>query len=316
MAYRFLLEVPEALYAQANVVISHTPDAGIVDVHDGIVGDFDNDGQTLTLSAQTLDVVSRIGEWYDQVVATTPGAGAVNFLLTNGRRMPVGTIDDAEVVNAIRHDQPWVERSIPKIGEHMTRTAPTGTLKPAVSSTDMKAAGLGTLPSISNITILATDDPTDHQAITVDDVTMYHLEVIDLANPERTYGEIFGAALVDRADRTANGEYIWHGAGYDFEQEAQFGSEPDFAFLQNGPLVIALERMGRGLPLDVFANPPAPIRLLVDDASLAAIRGNVLTRSWNVFDDSVPGIFVFRDPMGYTWAIHGESAEKEAAANA
>ena len=316
MAYRFLLEVPEALYAQANVVINHTPDAGIVDVHNGIVGDFDNDGRTLTLSASTLDVVMRVGQWYDEVVATTPGAGAVNVLLTNGRRLPVGTIDDAEVVNAIRHDQPWVERTIPKIGEHITRTAPAGTLQPAVAHPATRVAATGSLPTIADIRILATDDPSDHKAITVDDVTMYHLEVIDLASPERVYAEVFGAALVDRADRHDDGSYIWHGAEYDIEQEAQFGTEPDFAFLQNGPLVIALERMGRSWPLDVFAHPPAPIRLLVDDASLAAIRGNVLTRSWNVFDDTTPGIFVFRDPMGYTWAIHGESAEKDAATNA
>lgn len=316
MAYRFLLEVPEALYAQANVVISHTPDAGIVDVHEGIVGDFDNDGKTLTLSAHSLEVVKRVEAWYDEVLVRVSKPGEVNFLLTNGKRLPVGSTEAIEIVNAIRHDQPWVERTIPKIGEHTTKTAPQGTLQPAVARPETRAMGVATLPATADIRILATDDPNDHNAITVDDVTMYHLGVADLASPERMYAEVFGALLVDRADRNANGGYIWHGAAYDIEQEAQFGTEPDFAFVQNGPLVIALERMGRSWPLDVFANPPAPIRLLVDDASLAAIRGNVLTRSWNVFDDSTPGIFVFRDPFGYTWAIHSESSEKDSAPNA
>lgn len=316
MAYRFLLEVPEALYAQANVVISHTPDAGIVDVHDGIVGDFDNDGQTLTLSAFSLDVVSRVEAWYDEVLVTTPNAGEVNFLLTSGKRLPVGSVEATQIVNAIRHDQAWVERSIPKIGEHTTKTAPRGTLEAAVAKPNTRSAGSATLPSIADITILATDDPSDHKAITVDDVTMYHLEMIDLANPERIYGEIFGASLVDRADISARGEYIWHDASQDPDQEVEGAIEADFSFLQNGSFVVAMQRMGRSWPLDVFANPPAPIRLLVDDASLAAIRGNVLTRSWNVFDDSTPGIFVFRDPFGYTWAIHNVSTQKDSNSNA
>lgn len=316
MAYRFLLEVPDALYAQANVVISHTPDAGIVDVHEGIGGDFDNEGKTLTLSAHSLDVVHRLSDWYTDVLFTTPNADMVNYALTNGTRLPVSGTDPGDVVAAIRRDQPWVERSIPKIGEHSTKTAPAGVLQPASGVAVREALDTKNGPLLGNITILATDEPNDHPVITIDDVTMLHLPVIDLARPERAYGEIFGAAMVDRADRDGRGGWIWHGASYDIEQEAQFGTEPDFAFVQNGPLVIALERMGRAYPLDVFANPPAPIRLLVTDDSFTSIRGEVFARNWNVFDDATPGVFGFRDPFGYTWAIHSESSEKETVSNA
>jgi hypothetical protein len=122
---------------------------------------------------------------------------------------------------------------------------------------------------------------------------------------------------VDRADRDGHGGWIWHGIESGIEQEAHlFGAEPDFSFVQNGPLVIALERMGRAYPLDVFANPPLPIRLLVDDASFAAIRAEVLVRNWNVFENSAQGLFGFRDPFGYTWAIHSESSEKDTHPNA
>ena len=142
MAYRFLLEVPDALYAQANVVISYAPDAGIVDVHEGIGGQFDNPGKTITLSAHSLDIVHRLHAWYADVLFNQADAAPVNYLLTNGTRMSVAAIEPGEVVAAIRRDQPWVERSIPKIGEHATRTAPQGVLQPAMASAAVRASGL------------------------------------------------------------------------------------------------------------------------------------------------------------------------------
>ena len=318
MAYRFLLEVPDALYAQANVVISYAPDAGIVDVHEGIGGEFDNPGKTITLSAHSLDIVHRLNAWYADVLFNQADAAPVNYLLTNGTRLSVAAIEPGDVVAAIRRDQPWVERSIPKIGEHATRTAPQGVLQPTMATAAARASGQATsyAPRLAAVTILATDEPRDHPVMDIDDVAMLHLGVIDLARPERAYAEIFGAALIDRADRDGKGGWIWHGADYDDEQEAQLGTEPDFAFVQNGPLVIALERAGRAYPLDVFAHPPAPIRLMVDDPGFHAIRGEVLARDWNVMDDSTPGVFGFRDPFGYTWAIHSESFEKDALPNA
>jgi hypothetical protein len=319
MAYRFLLEVPDALYAQANVVINHAPDAEIVDVHEGIGGDFDIPGKTMTLAGHSLDLVHRIHDWYADVLFHMPDAPPVNFLLVSGGRLGVALTHPDDVVAAVRRDQPWVERTIPKIGEHAVRTAPPGVLKPAVATMEARLVGTDSSrgPRLGNITILATDEPRDHPVMVIDDVPMLHLPVIDLGPAERTYAEIFGAALMDRADRDGRGGYIWHGADFEIEQEAhEFGVEPDFAFLQNGPLAIALERIGRAYPLDVFSNPPAPIRLLVDDASFANIRGEVLIRNWNVFDDSTGGVFGFRDPFGYTWAIHSESFDKGSSTNA
>jgi len=319
MAYRFLLEVPDALYAQANVVINHAPDAELVDVHEGIGGNFDIPGKTLTLAGHSLDLVYRIHDWYADVLFHSPDAPPVNLLLVSGGRMGVALANPDDVVAAIRRDQPWVERSIPKIGEHAVKTAPPGVLKPAVATLDARLARTGTArgPRLGNITILATDEPRDHPVLEIDDVPMLHMPVIDLGPAERTYGEIFGAALVDRADRDGRGGYVWHGTDYEIAQEGhEFGAEPDFSFVQNGPLVIALERVGRAYPLDVFSNPPAPIRLLMDDVSFATIRAEVLTRNWNVFDAASDGIFGFRDPFGYTWAIHSESSEKGVPTNA
>lgn len=314
MAYRFLLEVPDALYAQANVVISHTPDAGIVDTHEGVGGDFDNPGKTLTLSAHSLDIAWRLKEWYADVQANVPGAAPVNYLLTNGTRISVADVQPADVVAAIRRDQPWVERSIPKIGEHATRLGPAAALLPAVASVEIRAGRTAVVnaPRVGNVTILATDEPTEHPALTIDGVTMVHLPMIDLFRAERAYAEVLGTRLLDRADRDGKGGYLWHNVQGEHTGDVRTVPEADFSFLQNGALTIALERMGRAYPLPVYSNVPDPVRLLVSDESLESIKAEALVRNWTVMDDSTPGVFVFRDPYGYTWAIHSESFEKDA----
>lgn len=320
MAYRFLLEVPQSLYEQANVVISHAPGAGINDTHRGIAGDFDNRGITITVSAHTLEVVSRLRDWYDDVQANIPNAEVVNYYFTDGTRVPVSAVDPAVIVAAIRRDQPWVDRSIPKIGEHETRTGPASALKPAMASVETHAARTGAAlinaPRVGNITIVATDEPTDHPTITIDGATMLRLPMIDLFRAEEAYAEVFGAELIDRADRDGHGGYIWYNASPGHEGDVRTVPEADFAFLQNGPLTIALERLGRAVPLDVHGNVPAPVKLMVADDSLEIIKAEALVRNWTVMDDTTAGIFVFRDPFGYTWEIHAESFEKEAISNA
>lgn len=318
MAYRFLLEVPEDLYSQANVVISHAPNAGINDTHDGIHGDFDNPGITLTLSAHTLDIVWRLKDWYADVQENIPGAGPVNYLFTDGIRVSVADTEPEDVVAAIRRDQPWVDRSIPKIGEHITHTAPEGVLKPASGSVATRASGTAVVnaPRVGNVTILATDEPTDHPTVTIEGATMLHLPMIELFRAEQAYAEVFGAELVDRADRDGEGGYIWHNAQPGQQGDVRSVPEADYAFLQNGPLTLALERLGRAAPLSVHSNVPAPIKLLVPDENLETIKAEALVRNWTVMDDATDGIFIFRDPFGFTWEIHAQSFEKEALSDA
>lgn len=318
MAYRFLLEVPEDLYSQANVVISHAPNCGITDTHDGIHGDFDSPGITLTLSAHTLDIVWRLKDWYDDVLENIPNPGPVNYLFTDGSRVPVAGTDPADVVAAIRRDQPWVERTIPKIGEHNTHTGPEGVLKQASASVATRASDTAVVNAhrVGNVTILATDEPTDHPTITIDGATMLHLPMIDLFRAEQAYAEVFGTRLVDRADRDGQGGYIWHNAEPGQWGDVRSVPEADFAFLQNGPLTLALERLGRAAPLNVHGNVPAPVKLLVPDENFETIKAEALVRNWTVMDDTTPGIFVFRDPFGFTWEIHAQSYEKDALSDA
>lgn len=193
-------------------------------------------------------------------------------------------------------------------------------MKPAMASVESVAnrtgAALISAPRVGNVTILATDEPTDHPAITIDGATMLHLPMIDLFRAEQAYAEVFGAQLVDRADRDGRGGYVWHNAEPGQWSDVRTVPEADFAFLQNGPLTLALERMGRAEPLDVHSNVPAPVKLLVPDESLESIKAEALVRNWTVMDNKTPGIFVFRDPFGYTWEIHAESFEKDVLADA
>ena len=320
MAYRFLLEVPEELYEQANVVINHAPNAGITDTHDGIAGDFDSRGITITLFAHSLEVVGLLRDWYDDVRANIPDARPVNYRFMDGTRVHVADADPSAVVAAIRHDQPWVDRSIPKIGDHAFRTGPAEALKPAMASVETRSsqtgAALVNAPRVGNVTILATDEPTDHPTVTIDGATMLNLPMIDLFRAERAYAEVFGAQLVDRADRDGHGGFVWHNAEPGHWSDVRTVPEADYAFLQNGPLTLALERMGRAEPLHVHGNVPAPVKLLVPDASLDTIQAEALVRNWTVMDNNTPGIFVFRDPFGFTWEIHAESFEKDVLSDA
>lgn len=320
MAYRFLLEVPEELYEQANVVINHAPGSGITDTHVGIAGDFDSRGITITLWAHSLEVVGLLRDWYDDVRANIPDARPVNYRFMDGTRVPVADTDPSAVVAAIRRDQPWVDRTIPKIGDHQTRTGPADALKPASASLETRISHTGTAlvnaPRVGNVTILATDEPTDHPNITIDGATMLLLPVIDLFRAELAYAEVFGAELVDRADRDDRGGYVWHNAQPGQQGDVRTVPEADFAFLQNGPLTIALERVGRAEPLHVHGNVPPPVRLLVPDENLNSIQAEALVRNWTVMDNNTPGIFVFRDPFGFTWEIHAESFEKDVLSNA
>ncbi len=135
-----------------------------------------------------------------------------------------------------------------------------------------------------------------------------HLPVLDLSKPERIYSEIFGMQVVARGNHPKNGPWQFVEPGYDIEQEAQYGTEPDFAFMQNGPLSVALERVGRGYPLGHYIRVPEPIHLLMDMESLRRVRANVMMRSWEV-RDTRPDAFIFRDPFGYTWALVAQDGE-------
>jgi hypothetical protein len=303
MAYRFILEVPETLVEDANVVIYSVGDAQAHFVRDSHGLGFEDPYKDFTVAAHSLRIIDAIYAWYEQMGATTPESRVnVRVVLHSGERLSVHEVPKAQMIAAIRRDQPWVERSIPKIGEHDTRT--TGGTEIIESDVvpdtrDDSNTAVSTLerPEVATwvnpVTILATDEVT------------VVVRVYDLSRPQRIYGEFFGLAVIGRGNREPDGSWEFLPAEYDSEQSAQWGTQPEYAFLQNGPLSIALERQGRGLPLDIYSELLKPINITVDMKSLRHIRSMVLMRSYNVLDDTQRNGIVFRDPFAYTWAVFG-----------
>ncbi len=320
MAYRFLLEVPESLVEDANVVVNHVPDAQVLISHAAHGLGIDEGAYDLSIAAHSLRVVQAVYKWKKDIDANAPlSRNRIRIALHSGERLVVGEVEYGQMVAAVRRDQPWVERSIPKIGEHQTRTgplkaadAPLSTPMPRETQVavadDASVATVANAPRIADVHILGSDDVAVHTTLNVEGMTFIRLPVLDLSKPERVYSEIFGMQVVARGNHPKNGPWQFVEPGYDIEQEAQYGTEPDFAFMQNGPLSIALERVGRGYPLDHYIRVPEPIHLLMDMESLRRVRANVMMRSWEV-RDTRPDAFIFRDPFGYTWALVAQDGE-------
>lgn len=317
MAYRFILQVPESLVGDANVVINHAGDAQAHFVRDSHGLGFEDPYKDFSIAAHSLQVLDAIYAWYEDMGANNPAMRLnVRIVLHSGERLGVGEVPKAQMIAAIRRDQPWVDRTIPKIGEHETRTTGgTEIIGSAVVPDDVAEEEAAVAVALERpivgdwvkpTTILAADEEIARMGITVAGVPQVLVQVADLAKPQRVYGELFGLEIIGRANRHPDGSWEFLPARYDMEQEAQWGTAPDFTFLQNGPLSVALERMGRGYPLDVYRERLKPINLVVDMPSLRRIRALVLMRSYNILDNSRDDVLVFRDPFAYSWAVVGQ----------
>lgn len=313
MAYRFLFEVPESLAEDAEVVINHVPDAQVLLTRNAHGIGFDEPAVDLSVAAHSLRVIQAIYKWKNDIDRNAPLARVrLRIALHSGERLTVGETNYEQMVAAIRRDQPWVEHTVPKIGEHRTTRQDPALSTPlpresnvaVVEEDPLDAVATLTEPdvNVADVRILATDDVHTHDTVTVGGVTFVRIGVYDLSKPERVYAELFGARLIGRGNHPKDGPWEFFEPEYDVEQEAQFGLEPDFAFLQNGPLAIALERRGRGYPLDHYTKIPEPIHLLMDTESFNRVKAYVLLNSWEVRDPR-PDAFSFRDPFGYTWSI-------------
>jgi len=119
MAYRFLLEVPESLAAQANVAVAEAGDAQVVVVRSSHGRSVDDPYLDLTVACHSLRVVHTLAEWYQQL---GPSRADIRIVLHSGDRIRLAEHEPSAIVAAIRRDQPWVERTIPKIGEHVVES--------------------------------------------------------------------------------------------------------------------------------------------------------------------------------------------------
>ena len=288
MAYRFLLEVPESRVDEANIVVGSTGDAQVLVVRNSHGLGFDDPYSDLTIAAHTLRVIGAIYDWYESDPAGQP---SLHLVLHSGERVDLADYDRGSMVAAIRRDQPWVERTLPKIGEHYRDILPPG---------DNRIEGVAPQPAVRLETASPKSVPivSANKQLTFLSPARVTIKVSELDRAERYYGDVLGMNLLGR-DREDD-EGVLHEVERDYDAVAALGqgTEADFSYLANGPVQIMLERVGRGARLERSGEPP--IRLAVDRRTLLKLKGEALMRGMEIVTDQ-PSAFAVRDIYGLVW---------------
>lgn len=307
MAYRFLLEVPEHLAADASVAVAMAGDAQVLVERNSHGLGFDDPYVDLSIAAHSLGVIGTLSNWARSADVDRPGnRTSIRIVLHDGRRVTLHDVDPAALVAAIRRDQPWVERSVPKIGDHERDTV-TETLldqgeDPLIPEANRSLATTSVLAPAATITAAELIDAD--QELTNQGVRYAVIPVLELASPERLYSEVFGLELVQRLRRDGDG---WEALGTEYHHETAVtrATEADLVFMRNGALNIALQRAGRAARLD-YSRVSNEIGIGVDPPTGARIKAIVLMRGFTMLN-STASAFAFRDPFGVVWEIHPTS---------
>ena len=299
MAYRFLLEVPETLAAEASEAVEQTDDAQVILVRDSHGLGFEDPYVDLTVAAHSLRVIDRLYDWFDMVGASQPD---IRVVLHGGDRIALEEHDRGAMVGAIRRDQPWVERSIPKVGEH-EEDLPTSV--GAVRQQAIAAPTLidGTATAVVSPAARTADRPVpadDERTITVRNLNHLAINVNDLAKAERFYKDFLGMELVGRGRRGQNNEVETIDGDYRWDEAVRTGQQADVSFLSNGPLTLAVRRAGRGARLE--RGIVDHISIVVDATTFATIKGEALLRPLTVLA-ATDSAFTFLDPFGMAWEL-------------
>jgi hypothetical protein len=304
MAYRFLLEVPETLADEASLAVERLDDTQVVLIRPSHGLGVDDPYQDMTVAAQTLRVVDSIYDWFD---GKGPSRPEVRIVLHGGERYSLAEIDRARMVALIRRDQPWVERSIPHIGDHEPSDEPAGfSTGPGAPAVQPGVEALREMTAAANgqVAVLTTDgnllEAPAEPSLRISSVNYIQIQVNDLRRAEQFYQEFFGMTLLGRVRRDQNGTMIPLPGNYSWEQALQTGELADISFLNNGALTLAAQRIG----IAVLAAQGAlnAVSLAVDARTFNRIKGEVLMRPLTVLRSGVAS-FVFRDPFLVNWEI-------------
>ncbi|MBA2755095.1 MAG: VOC family protein [Chloroflexia bacterium] len=317
MAYRFLLEVPRSLAAEASVAVEGAGDAQVVLVRDGHGLGFDDQDVDLTVASHSLRVIDAIYGWFDTLGASRPD---VRLVLHAGERLSVESVERGAMVAAIRRDQPWVERTLPKIGDHEEDVLTGGTAASRVSTGDGSMASVApvdplataaefgyagegdvlnpytgaAIPAGGTMTAAAT-----RRTIQIQGLNHVAIRVTDLAKAEQFYADFLGMRMLGRAIRVTGGGYQTLPGDYDAVAATRDGTEADVTFMRGGTLTLALQRAGRGARID-RASLLDHLSVTVDAATFANLRGEILMRGLDPLTIADRAI-TFRDPFGVVW---------------
>src|SRR5829696_4433901 len=303
MAHRFLLEVPESLAEAASIAVERVGDTQVLVVRPSHGLGVDDPYLDMTVAAHSLRVVDSLFDWYETSEAPRPD---VRMVLHGGERYPLGTVDRARMVALIRRDQPWVERTIPHIGDHepMAKT-PRYSVGPGASEfepgSDMtyEAAPVAVADRVhATGEMLPTGEPAS--ALQIRAINYVLVQVNDLRKAEQFYQDFFAMQLLGRVRRGPDGTLLPLPADYSWDRALQTGELADTSFLSNGPLILAAQRIGLGVLLGQGALET--VSLGVDSRTFATIKGEAMMRPLTVLRSGVAS-FTFRDPFNVNWEI-------------
>src|SRR5215216_2405109 len=303
MAYRFLLEVPESLAEAASIAVERAGDTQVLVVRPSHGLGLDDSYLDMTVAAHSLRVVDSLFDWYEASEAPRPD---VRMVLHGGERYPLGAVDRARMVALIRRDQPWVERTIPHIGDHepMAKT-PRYSVGPGASEFEPSPDTMDQMSSVAiaerghdAVEILPTGEPAS--ALQIRAINYVLVQVNDLRKAELFYQDFFAMQLLGRVRRGPDETLLPLPSDYSWDRALETGEMAETSFLSNGPLTLAAQRVG----LDVLLGQGAleTVSLGVDSRTFAAIKGEVLMRPLTVLRSGIAS-FVFRDPFNVNWEI-------------
>lgn len=296
MAYRFLLEVPESLAADANAVVTAAGDAQVlVDRNSHGLG-FDDPYNNLTVAAQSLGVIDLLYTWANEIGATRPDSRIkIGIVLHSGERLNLHELDQLLMIAAIRRDQPWVEISVPKIGEHEPEYR-------LLAKADAAAAAGSTAQLPATLPIRAVDLIEAEDELVINGRSYAVIQVYELEQVESFYQDTFDLRITQRLRQDVDGAWQELPPTYDHDTAALENTEADVVFMESDPLYIALVRVGRAARLD-YSTVRNDIALALDGEGANRLKAMVLMRGYTLLTAAGRG-FSFRDPYGVVWDIH------------
>jgi catechol 2,3-dioxygenase-like lactoylglutathione lyase family enzyme len=292
MAYRFVLDVPEAAHEEAKAAIYTVRDAQVlIDRHPNpassgpVVTEADVAGSwaELTVVAHSLNVIDVIYAWMAGQDAAI--ADAIYIDAHKGARLHLAEYTAPELRRMIQGDQYWFENTVAHI-----HYPPELTMEGGALVAEVPYGGRSTTSAVA----VAAENRVelgrmDHIAI----------RVRNMARAEDWYRDYLGMDVIYRARR--EGERWQHlPASFDWVESIHTGIEPEIIRLENGPISIVLINVGAAAIMHenriAYISVDAPIE------TLNALRGRVLFASYSVLEDS-PRAFRFVDPFGATGQI-------------
>jgi catechol 2,3-dioxygenase-like lactoylglutathione lyase family enzyme len=281
LAYRFMLEVPEAVHEDAKIAIGGVRDAQILIERHPHALNAQSAFAQLTVTAHSLAVLDALYGW----MAERDVHEDVYLESFKGDRLALADSDAKSVRRRIQSDQYWMENTVPRI-TYVDAAAMEGGARVAdVPYGGRVASGLAVAPAASDVTI----NGVDHVAV----------RVRDMPRAEQFYRDLFGLQVVYRARR--DGERWQHlPADFDWVASIHTGVFPEIVRLENGPLGLVLINAGAGAVM--HENRVAYLSVDVPLETLQTLRGKALFASYTVQEDSARA-FRFTDPFGISWQL-------------